>query len=352
MDLKDFVKSKPMLRYLLECYKGLKNPELRMKITNIENSVNTLNIEHRGEKNIGIPVYDIKVGSPTIGFFALLRIVLDALAYANYYGLTPYIRYEKCVSYQENHEIDGASNSFEYYFRLKNKITEFENSALVIQCEQAHFVNAISLYGLKKVNDYLISDPYYDFYATIFNKYLEINPSVLSKMCDDIMHLNIKSKYIGVHYRGTDFKNNYGNHPVSIGVGDYICEVKKLIEQYDYPVFLATDDSDALKAFRDEFGDRVIYFDDVVRGNTNLSVICNESNRQNHHFLLGYEVLRDMYTLAGSDVFVSGLSQVSMFAEIYKRAEGNRFSKHVVISKGVNHNSKSHVTDINKYRSK
>lgn len=350
MSLKNFIKSKPLLVYFFKCYKGIKDRNLRAKIVNIDNDPYVATIVHKGNKNVGMPIYYINVGSPTIGFFALLRIVLDALAYADYFGLVPYVKYKECVSYQEQYKINGTKNSFEYYFQLNSKISDIEESAFVVQCEQAHFVNAIELHGYKKVNDYLISDAYYEFYAKIFKKYISINENVKRRMENDLKRVKLPEKYIGVHYRGTDFKNNYGNHPVSMGVDDYVDEIEGLIKQYDYPIFLATDDLAALDFLKKKFGSRIMYFDDVVRGDNNLSVICKEEDRKDHHFLLGYEVLRDMYTLSKADIFVSGLSQVSMFTEIYKRANSSNFEKHIVISKGINKNSKTHVTDINKYR--
>ena len=333
-------------------YKSIKDKSLRKQIAFLEEDAELCKISHFGDKNRLKPIYYIEEGSPTIGFFAVFRIVLDYMAYADYYGMIPYVQYKDCISYHEEHPVNGHKNTFQYYFRIENGAEDVMDSSLVIHCRKAHFYAALPLWGYEKLNDYLITPDYYEFYARIIKKYIRIQPEVLEKMKKDIKELGIQSGgFLAVHYRGTDFKNNYGNHPVCIGIEDYLACVKKNLKE-GQKFFLATDDKDALELFIREFGDRVVYYKDVIRADGKLSVICSNETRENHNYLLGYEVLRDMYTMSMGEVLISGLSQVSIFSEIFKQSRDEQYEEHIILSKGINHNSKSHVSSINNYRKK
>lgn len=67
------------------------------------------------------------------------------------------------------------------------------------------------------------------------------------------------------------------------------------------------------------FGCNVKSYSDVFRSNGNISVAFSESSREQHKFKLGYEVLRDTYTLSKCDILVAGLSNVSYAARILKK---------------------------------
>ena len=57
---------------------------------------------------------------------------------------------------------------------------------------------------------------------------------------------------------------------------------------------------------------------------------------QNHHYRLGYEVLRDMYALAACDGLVAGLSQVVNCARIVKESSGEEYDTLCIINNGIN----------------
>ena len=50
----------------------------------------------------------------------------------------------------------------------------------------------------------------------------------------------------------------------------------------------------------------------------NETVMRSINKRANHHYKLGYEVLRDMYTLSECQGIVAGLSNLSIFFRICK----------------------------------
>lgn len=355
--IKKFVEKNQKLHYLALCLTRFNDDKFRDRVEKIGKELNMVEVKKGAgtEKN---GIYLIEVGSSTIGFFALLRIVLNGVAFADYYGLKPLVLYKDCVSYKEDETVNGSDNPFEYYFEQTTDINigvhEFLNSqAGYLSCMESHYSRIFDLYNLKDIEGYLLEKEHYVFYANVVKKYLQYNDTIKAKLTKDISSIKQSKKMIGVHYRGTDFKNNYGSHPVSIGVEEYINAIKMLPQKYQsYDIFLATDDEVALEEIINEFGSRVHYFNDVKRSDGKLSVICSEDKRPLHKYLLGYEVIRDVEMLAQMDVLVAGLSQVATFARIFKLSKDSNYDYDMLMNKGVNHNKRSHTTDMNKARQK
>ena len=360
VDLKNTIKNNKKLFYAALCFKNARNKDFVDKVIGIDHDYELVRLEKKsGKVNPSGIIYEIEVGSSTIGFFALMRLVLNALAYSDFYGLKPIVVFKPCVSYQEKELLFGTQNSFEYYFQQitdtgdRDTLEFIKDQKAVMKCIPEHYTQTFYMYGLPVVQDYLLEKQHYEFLAEIMHKYIRFQPHVEEELEKDIEKLGYDPSMISVHYRGTDFKNNYGSHPVSIEVDDYIDAIQKLPQEYsDKKIFLATDDKAALSKFQKTFGNRVVVYNDVQRADGNVSVICSESNRNNHHYQLGYEVIRDMYTLSKGSCLVAGLSQVSIFARLSKLSRNEKFDHEVVINKGVNHNSRSHVTDMQHERGK
>ena len=64
-----------------------------------------------------------------------------------------------------------------------------------------------------------------------------------------------------------------------------------------------------------------------------------ESDREHHHYKLGLEVLRDVYTLASCEYFLAGMSNVSLAAQYIRIANGSEHKKVVILDNGINRNN-------------
>lgn len=355
INFKNIIKNNKKIFYAALCLKNMKNEDFINKVLEIGHDMSSVEIVSAAGKEHQLP-YVIDVGSSTIGFFALLRIAINGIAYADYFGLSPVVIFKDCVSYKENEPINGKSNPFEYYFVQPTSCDDdvysyINKQTSYLRCTETHYSKIFELYKLKEIEGYLLESEHYHFYANIVKKYIRYNTTTVKMLNDHISELGIVQPFIGVHYRGTDFKNNYGSHPVSIGVAEYIESIKRLPKKFNsYPIFLATDDSLALEEFVKEFGSRVVFYHDVKRSDGKLSVICSEDERKNHKYLLGYEVIRDVETLSRANVLVAGLSQVATFARIFKLSHDKEFEFDKLMSLGVNHNNRSHTVDIEKAR--
>lgn len=143
-------------------------------------------------------------------------------------------------------------------------------------------------------------------------------------------------KTLAVHVRGADFKRHYKNHPNIVATEEYIGVADDMMKQYNFEqIFLATDDIEAIGMFSSHFGDKLTFYNDVMRTDGDETVMRSVSGRENHHYKLGYEVIRDMYTLAECDGLVAGLSNVSIFARITKMSRGSDYVALHYIDKGI-----------------
>ena len=105
--------------------------------------------------------------------------------------------------------------------------------------------------------------------------------------------------------------------------------------KYDM-VFLATDDSEAIDRFRETFGEKLVYYRDVIRSSGDETVMKSREERESHHYLLGREVLRDAWTLGSCQGLIAGLSQVSFGARIFKAASNIKYEDFVLLDNGMN----------------
>lgn len=263
-------------------------------------------------------IYQINVGTAKQGFFAEYRRTLNHLYYADCWGFIPYIRYSEEYVYAEKDSINGSTNPFEYYFIqpciCEEEISSHQYMVKSRECD-IEFVDR-----LKPTNGYGFSDEYLDAMARISKKYIRFNDVVASYLVKETGSLLNRKKTLGVHVRLTDFKQNYFGHPVCVTADQHLKIAKDLLDGKHFEqVFLATDDEDTIDLFRNELGEKVVFYEDVMRTTGDVSVAFSKNEREHHHYLLGLEVLRDMYTLALCNGLIAGKSQVSICAMIENR---------------------------------
>ncbi len=298
-----------------------------------------------GNENKDKNIYFVKMGDSGDGFFAEYNRLLMYLYTADKFHFTPVVYFTEKFLYREDHPVNGSDNPFEYYFLQPAgvKVSEIEKSRNVVFSEYVHTLQK-ELVELKN-GLYGYDDSYIEMIGRINEKYIRMN-SVVSGFVDQGFERICKGtdpeRIIGVHFRGTDFKKGLDAHPVFMGPERQIKKVRELMEDKGYDrVFLATDDLEALNEFRDCFGDKLSFYDDVFRSDKDTSVAFLNDSRENHHYRLGLEVLRDMETLSRCGALVAGLSQVSLAARIRKSGTGREYRDLCLIDPGVVKNGKN-----------
>jgi len=325
------------LRFAAYCFKKGKDSRFIKSVKQLNNSNHMVYLESYGEKENDKPIYFIDMEASHSGFFADHNRLLALLYFADRFGMKPVVRYHKEYCYAEEHPVNGSANPFEYYFKQPSDVSldDINEFRLVIKSrkENSYLVNELC----EDANGYRRSEAYLNEMARITSKYIRLNDIVGAKISADINGLLGGNSVLAVHFRGTDFKQNYNGHPISIGVEEYIDEAEKVFRKGNYDkVFLATDDSEAVIKFEERFAEKLVYYQDVVRSKENDTVMNSVMNRDNHHYMLGVEVLRDMYTLAACDGLVAGLSQVSYAARIQRKSEEKEYRNLVILDKGIN----------------
>lgn len=283
-------------------------------------------------------IYLVEENNGDYGFFAMYRRWIEYLYFAQICGYTPVIRAGSDFIYQETLENRNGNDAFEYYFEQPSEISleEVCRSYRVVFSEVRHR-QMVEYVFLGKYDCYYYNKHYLNIMSKIVGKYIRFNSETWSYINSGIKLLNIKeAKVLGVHIRGTDFRKKYNGHPVYIDEQEMYGQIDRLLIDKKYKkIFLATDDKRILENFNKKYRQIICCYQDVLRSDKDRSVAFLNNSRRNNQYLLGLEVIRDMYTLSMCDGLVCGISQVAVCAQMHKLARKEKFLDLHVIDKGV-----------------
>lgn len=323
---------------------------LNSMIKGAENRKNPLIIEftNKGALNKDHNILVIKFDErwmKTAGLFALINKTICSLYFANRFGFVPVV--DKWIGCPYQSDDDSV---FNYYFKPVSEISmeEAMNSRNVAFCSEANMNAVLDDCDTEWFN---FSESYIDTMASIVSKYLSFNDDIQKKMDDDSERVMGNHKSImGIHFRGTDYKLNMNGHPIALTPDDYFDVVDSIISENRFDgIFLATDDLNALAAFKNRYGSMIVYYDDVFRASKNVSIVFEQSEDSKDGKRIGYEALRDSYTLSKCNGLLVGYSQVAIFSVIYKRSTGKKYDFFEVICKGINKNDKEWIDEFDYY---
>lgn len=334
----EMLKKNITLHFFVKAFKHINDKEYLNFFINRENIALLLEFETRGKSCRGDCIYLIEEAGNGFGFFAEFHTMLQKLIFAECFHLKPYVHWGKNFLYYEK-EISDTENAYEYLFEainedLRDKIDTVD---LLTKSKMGQAEWVVNRYE----RGYDLSPGYLEKAAEVYKKYIRLNPKISFKMKEEITGILNGKKTLAVHYRGTDFKMNYDNHPVCVTIEQELEMVRAAMKDESFEqIFLATDDKTAIEVFETEFAGKVVFYHDVVRGDDTTSVAFSESDRKGHHYLLAYEVLRDMLTLSACEGLIAGVSQVSICARIAKASEGESYQFLQIIDNGKNYNHK------------
>lgn len=298
-----------------------------------------LHLYSYGDEYKGETIYLVGEQGNGVGFFAELGVTLIKLYFADERGFTPYVYWGENYLYYEPEGIDGEKNAFLHYFAPASHVSDIHHARHVVKSDMRHYEQVKALFGAVS---YDVTEEYVDAMADMLKKYIQYNEKTKRCLEQQRKELLGNKKTLGVHYRGTDFRKQYNNHPVAVRIEQTVEEVRKLIENKDYEqIFLATDEQSAVELFRKEFGSLVYLYEDTFRDDGgDDSIAFSQSDREHHRYLLGREVLRDQYTLTNCDGLVCGYSNVTFLVRIMRRAWFDRgFEDYILINNGIYHNN-------------
>ena len=343
---------KPLGLYLLlntlkQVFKG--NKKYIKRVLEFDENSEYVKIQHNGNTDYGKVLYVIKENTGADGFCATLYFIMCYLIFAEQHGFIPVIELTKDFVYYDEEMSVKTENPWNYYFVEEEEFHDKNKALNVCYCDYTHREMIEEKYNFSayKVENYY-DESVIEICSPLISRYMRLKPEITEESWNLLKELREKgSKILGVHFRGTDYKKGYNNHPVFVDEKTTIEEIKKATDVSKFEaVFVATDDDFICDRIREAVkGITVLWFPDVFRSDGTESVAFSNSNRKNHHYLLGYEIARDMYTLSLCDGLVAGKSNVGFLSNLYKRSRNEKYEYMQIIDNGNNSNNNEYFKE-------
>ena len=232
------------LDYLQRCIRRMNDENFVDVVLKYQRDYSVLKLKANTHYTNNAVVYHLEAANSTAGFCSTLRDTIDMLYFADCLGFVPVVEYDLSFQYTEKEGMFGTKNPFEYYFTQPTSlgINDIEVCKIVIQSERSHIELAEDI---GKNEAYLTNDEYIMRASAIFHKYIHCRPEVENMILkDEETIFGDSDKVLGVHYRGTDFRNQYKDHPLLVTENEYIEAINKVMSTNEYQkIFIATDDS-------------------------------------------------------------------------------------------------------------
>ncbi len=314
------------------------------KVSEFNTDADYIEIKHNGAIDYGKIIYVIKENTEYDGFCATLIYIIYFLIFAKQHGFVPVIKLSKDYAYYDEDMSKETENPWGYYFEAKSDTYDVENALNVCYSNYIHRDSIRSRYNFSpyKVDNYT-DKTIFETCSPLIREYLQLKPEIIADASGLLGDARGKGqKILGVHFRGTDYKQGFNNHPIFVGEEETIEEIKKVVRPGMFEaVFLATDDASMGEKIKNALpGTTVLMHTDVFRSDGEESVAFSENSRKYHHYLLGYEVARDMYTLSLCDGLVAGKSSVGFLSNLYKHSRDEAYEYLHIIDHGNNVNDK------------
>lgn len=299
------------------------------------------------------------------GFFDPYRRMLEYIYIAEKLHAVPVVNWTNGFSYYEGKLPNGINNGFEYYFEQISDVSVdeaylsanvivpvYENRMLAFDNfihESRYFSDIKTKYFYKEEYDpymnYFSNEPdseeklqeYFGMLASIQKKYIKIRKEIMTSIEKEMKNLLQDKKTLAVHARGTDYKKGYKLCPVYVSPQEHLKEAKRLLNEHKFEqIFLATDNEETRQLFVNAFGSKLLYYEDTFRASedNDEALQFSTADRKLHKFRLGYEVMRDMLTMAECNGLVAGISGVNMVAQITKIAREEKYEYIKIFNNG------------------
>lgn len=268
--------------------------------------------------------YVIRCNLPGCGLFAIFMYILDHLAYAEDHGYIPILdskRY-KCL-YKEKKPVNGTKDFWKYYFQPISEIEvkdcwKYRN--IILGRIRAPRYKGIYYYAEKEKN-VLPSTEQIDELYNLVDKYIKFRPELQEDLNKQLKVLEGK-RVLGIHVRGTDMYTAGKQHPVPTGETKDFSIIDKILDEYKLDeIFLCTDTDSTVELFKEYYGEKVITTNALRQKDDSGCGVHTDmelgKNRENNRYMLGVEVITDMYLLAHCNVLMCGASKVAYAAMVY-----------------------------------
>ena len=259
-----------------------------------------------GENNIEKTFLLICPDSDEVGLFSYFTIFVGQIRYARKKGYIPIIDMMNYKNTYLDEEKMGKENAWEYYFKQPDNysLSDVYESKNIIMSTKAPIVWPDASTGFcfnKKIRNY---------WKKIVKENIFLQELIMDEADNQWKNLfNESDKVLGVNCRGTDYIALRPKwHPRQPKPQLVVAKVKEVMnEEKCTKIFLATEDKDIYKMFKDEFGD-IVVDNNVYRydydGKNYIAMM--KSNREDDKRLRGKEYLITTLLLSKCNCFIGG----------------------------------------------
>lgn len=248
--------------------------------------------------------YVIRLNFPNYGLSSLETFVAAGCAYAEKHGYIPVVDLKNFKTmYQEQNEL-GAVNIWERYYDQPAGVSldDAEQGCRILYGDycgwRQNFLHCIYFRNL--ANQKTI--------RRVFAKSIRLNAPTRAAVDSAYQNLHIENeKLLGVVARGTDYSMLRPEmHSIPPETQRMIDRARSVMREHACTrIFLATEDLDVLSAFRDAFGEQLVYNEALrFHAKANLHIAEYPSTRPNDRYLRGLEYLTTLEILSRCDCLV------------------------------------------------
>lgn len=270
------------------------------------------------------------------GFFSNYMCVLGHIVLARRFGYIPVIDMKNHPTlYSEDTPVDGIDNAWYYYFQndAGASLEDVYKSGRYVVCNGKY---------MEKYSDKYVMPPWryptektIRYYTPFIEKYMRLREDLKDDF--DRAWSNQVGKddiVLGIHIRGTDMKNRQG-HPTPAPTQAYLEKTFEMLENHPEitKIFLATDENNIKEIYEERFhnSERILFMNEAFRAwdhggehKTGIHEMRVEHPRQFHKYLMGREVLQDVYFLNNCDYLICGHDNVANVVILWKQ---NRYKQ-------------------------
>lgn len=265
------------------------------------------------------------------GFFSNYMCVLGHIVLARRFGYIPVVDMKNYPTlYSEDVPVEDVDNAWYYYFQNTSGVTldEVYKSGRYVLCNGKYMEKYSDKYVMPKWR--YPTEQTIEYYAPIIEKDVPLRVD-LSEEFDKAWSQQIKEAdtVLGLHIRGTDMKNRLG-HPTPASTQVYLEKTYQMLEEHPEitKIFLATDEINIKEIYEKEFQDSKwsLFMNEAFRvwdngeaHKTGVHETKVENARQFHKYLMGKEVLQDVYFLTKCDYLICGHDNVANVTVLWNR---------------------------------
>lgn len=272
------------------------------------------------------------------GFFSNYVCIMGHIVFARRFGYIPVVDMKNYPTlYSEDEPVEGIDNAWNYYFQNADGVTleEAYRSGRYVLCNGKYMEKYSDKYVMGKWR--FPTEKTIRFYTPYIDKYMRLREALKDEFdADWATQVGENDVVLGIHIRGTDMKNRLG-HPTPAPLEAYLEKTYQLLKEHPdiTKIFLATDENNIKELYEKEFQDSrwQLFMNEAFRvwdrgekKKTGVHETKLEHPRKFHKYLMGKEVLKDVWFLNKSDYLICGHDNVANVVVLWNR---NRYKQMV-----------------------